>query len=433
MGRKGSIPVGKGFMPGTSAHKLKRLANKEMDALTAKRYMAAYHRKKGRSFNEIAGMVLASYDAVRDWLVKMHKGGLKAAPRGKSPGRRRSIPLEIRWELIMDVFMGPQAAGYKANVWTFKLLHDHLEKKYKVKIAYSTAAKNFKEMGIRLKVPRPAHPKAASLEERLAFQAEARARIKEAAAAGYHTVFIDEGHAQGYKNGRETAGLRGVEIVRTSSVGRARLSFFVAVGYGWVFVMECPGRANSEAYTRFLDRVSALVGKIQTIDDNAGYHTSDRSSDHIRDNADRLRRIPTLPYTPNDNVAEPQIRGIKTAMSNVGLDSVGAISGELGWCFESDLVVPVEFYDYATTVDAPQISPRKAAGIKKRLGPGEHFVYVQRRMPEEEIALPTIEEIKAKEDKILPPEKRAELPLALANSNIPANFLARLPRILLEE
>ena len=207
-------------MPGTSASKLKRLANKEMDALTAKKYTAAYHRKRGRSFNEIAGMVLASYDAVRNWLVKMHKGGLEAAPRRKSPGRRRSIPLEVRPALIVDVLMGPQAAGYEASAWTFRLLHDHLEKKYGVVVAYSTAAKNFKEMGIRPKAHRPAHPKEASPGERLAFQEEARGKIEEAAAAGYRIVFGDEGHVQGYKTGRGTEGP--VEIVRMPSAGRAR-------------------------------------------------------------------------------------------------------------------------------------------------------------------------------------------------------------------
>ena len=194
--------------------------------------------------------------------------------------------------------------------------------------------------------------------------------------------------------------------------------------------MEAADKANSESYITFLDRLCELVGKVQIIDGNAGYHTSNRSGEHIRDNADRLRRIGTLPYTPNDNAAEPQIRGIKAAMSNVGLDSVGAISDGLKWCFESGLINPVKFYDYAT-VDSPRISPRKAAGIKKRLGPGEHFAYVQRAMPGEEIVLPTVDELWAKDDKILPPKKRAMLPPILANSSIPANFLARLSPMLL--
>ena len=137
-------------MPGTSAETLKLLANREMDALTAKKYTAAYHRKAGMSFKEISQVVLASYHAVRAWLVAMHKGGLEAAPRRKSPGRRRSIPLDIRQSLIADVRRGPQASGYKANAWTIRLLHVHLEKKYGVIAAYSTVAKSFNEMGMRL-------------------------------------------------------------------------------------------------------------------------------------------------------------------------------------------------------------------------------------------------------------------------------------------
>ena len=112
-------------------------------------------------------------------------------------------------------------------------------------------------------------------------------------------------------------------------------------------------------------------------------------------------RTSTLPHTPNDNAAEPQIRAIKAAMSNVGLDSVGAIRSGLKWCFENGLIRPVKPYDYAT-VDSPRISPRKASAIKKRLRPGEHFVYARRDVPDKEIRLPTIAELRAKDEKILP-------------------------------
>ena len=78
-------------MPGTSAKDLKGLAKREMDALTARKYTAAYHRKMGMSFKEIAAILLVSYHAVRDWLTAMHNGGLEAAPRRKSSCRMRSV------------------------------------------------------------------------------------------------------------------------------------------------------------------------------------------------------------------------------------------------------------------------------------------------------------------------------------------------------
>lgn len=197
--------------------------------------------------------------------------------------------------------------------------------------------------------------------------------------------------------------------------------------------MEVEDRANSEEYIKFLDRLCELVGKIHTIDDNAGYHVSNKSSGHIGDNAGRLRRTATLPYTPNDNAAEPQIRMIKDALSNVGLDSVGAIKSGLKSCFENGLITPVKFYDYAAVAGSQRISPRKAAAIKKRLKGGEHFAYVKAEMPEKEISLPTIDDLRTEDEKILPPEVRAGLPDILANSSIPAKFFAKLPPILLAE
>ena len=99
----------------------------------------------------------------------------------------------------------------------------------------------------------------------------------------------------------------------------------------------CAGGAWGERRT--------LVGRIITMDDNAGYHNSSKPTGHIEGNPGRLRRIPTLSYAPNDNFSEPQIRAVKAALSNVGLDSVGAIGGELRGRIESGLIDPVKFYD----------------------------------------------------------------------------------------
>ena len=248
-----------------------------------------------------------------------------------------------------------------------------------------------------------------------------------AAAAGLHAVSTDEGHVQGYKTGRDTAGLRWVETVRTSGVGRACPSLFAAVGCGWAFATESPGRASGEACMRLPGRLCKLVGKVQAIGGNAGYHTSDRPSGHIRYSADRLRRIAALPYTPNGSAAEPHIRDIKAAMSDGGLDSVGAISGALKWRFDSGLIGPARFYDCATA-DPPRISPRKAAGIRKRLGPGEHLAHVQRGMPGKEVTVPAIEEVRAKEDET-PLRKNAQrCPQCWPTQTLRPAFLRGFPR-----
>ena len=93
-------------MPDTSVDEFARLARDEKDAKTCRKYMAAYHRKKGLSFKEIGALVFATHIAVRNWLMAMHKGGLGAAPPRKIPGRPRKIPLDIRRKLLVDIRRG---------------------------------------------------------------------------------------------------------------------------------------------------------------------------------------------------------------------------------------------------------------------------------------------------------------------------------------
>ena len=54
MGRKSRVPTGDAFLPGTTTAELKRLARREVDAKSSRKYLAAMHRKMGRSNHEIA-------------------------------------------------------------------------------------------------------------------------------------------------------------------------------------------------------------------------------------------------------------------------------------------------------------------------------------------------------------------------------------------
>ena len=128
------------------------------------------------------------------------------------------------------------------------------------------------------------------------------------------------------------------------------------------------------------------------------------------------------------------MRAIKSALSNVALDSVGAIRSELRWCVNTGQIKPVPPEMHAR-VDAPRITARRARAVKKRLGEDEYFVYDKGVIPAERggVKLPTYAELKKKQEKTLPPEKREKLPAILANSGIPDKVLANLPDVLLYE
>ena len=433
MGRKSGVPEGDAFLPGTTAAELKRLARREMDGKSSRKYLAAMHRKMGRSNLEIAEYVGENYEVVRVWLAEIHKEGISAIPRRKSPGPPRKMSLKTRQKIMVAVHKGPQAVGYKANYWTFKSLYQYAKEKLDVDLTYTGAVRAFREMGLRNKIPRPEHPLAASPEERIAYQRKTKKELEASGRDGFKIVFEDEGHVQALKNGHAMTSFKGVQPTRRSSVGRARLTLFVVVGEGFLFIKEGDS-GNTKNYLAARERVCELFGKVHMIDDGAGYHESNRSKADASKNAGRLRRTKTLPYTPNDNSAEPQVRAIKSALSNVPLDSVGAIRSELRWCINTGQIKPVPLEKYAR-VDAPRITARRARAIKKRLEDDEHFVYDKSVLPAERggVKLPTYAELKKKQEKILPPEKREKIPAILANSGIPDKVLANLPDVLLYE
>ena len=434
MGRKSGVPVGAKFLPGTSANRLGKLSRESNDVKTSRKYLAAMHRKMGKSNGEIAALLGEKYGTVRAWLADMHKGGVASIPRRKSTGAPRKMPLEMRLKIVEAVQTGPRLAGYKGNYWTFKSLWMYAREKLGLKMAYSTAVQNFREMGLAVHIPRASHPLAASAEERAAFQKKEHGRIADSARAGYSALFVDEGHAQAEKNGSAAVGLKGIPTTRPSSVGRARATLFVGVGADFAFIKHAPA-ANTDEYIKFLDRMNSLVGKIHAIADRASYHESIRSKAHIAGNADRIRVTKTIPYTPNDNAAEPQVRIIKAALANVGLDSVGAILYTLDGAVKEDMVSPVPLYRFART-DGPRIGARRARAIQENeLEEGEWFVYKRGATPAPggKTKLPTAAELKDRHAKGISPKKLENAPRILVEAGVPEKFLANLPDALLHE
>ena len=201
MGRKSRVPEGNAFLPGTTAAELKRLAQREMDAKSSQKYLAAMHRKMGKSNQEIAAYVGESYEVVRVWLADIHKGGISAIPRRKSPGPPRKMPLRARQKIMVAVHKGPRAVGYDADHWTYKSLYWYAKERLEVDLTYAGAVRSFKEMGLRNKISRPEHPIAASPEERIAYQRKAKEELEEGGRGASRIVFGGEGHVQALKNG----------------------------------------------------------------------------------------------------------------------------------------------------------------------------------------------------------------------------------------
>ena len=163
MGRR-SVVAGDEFLPGTTLDQLKRLMREEKDPRNVIRYVVAYNYKAGRTIKEIAEITGENRENVRRWVDTVRKKGLAGIPRRIAKGGTRLLTRRQRAARVKDVHKGPRALGYKTDVWSYRDLWLHAMKRFNVKISYAVAVKNFHEMGIVLKTPRPGRPKAASEE-----------------------------------------------------------------------------------------------------------------------------------------------------------------------------------------------------------------------------------------------------------------------------
>ena len=78
--------------------------------------------------------------------------GLREAERPGRPGRLVDAALE---SLDQDLRKPPESFGYSQNLWDGKLLQHHLAHQYDVELGVRQCQRLFRELGFRLRKPRP--------------------------------------------------------------------------------------------------------------------------------------------------------------------------------------------------------------------------------------------------------------------------------------
>ena len=68
------LPDGAAFMPQLRLKRLEKMIGREREGTERSRLQAARMRKEGMSIRGIAGVLRRPYSAIRDWLVRLHRG-----------------------------------------------------------------------------------------------------------------------------------------------------------------------------------------------------------------------------------------------------------------------------------------------------------------------------------------------------------------------
>ena len=151
------------FLPTETLKQLQKLYKQETKAKPKLRLLAAIHRKKGKSLDEIAYHVSVSRNTVHGWIRNFSLRGVQAKDSIKQTGRPVSMTLAKRKQLIKDLERGPPHNA--SGLWTTKEVMRLLKKKYNQKYVKQHVWRLLISLGFSLQRPRKQHYLRPSEEE----------------------------------------------------------------------------------------------------------------------------------------------------------------------------------------------------------------------------------------------------------------------------
>ena len=163
-----NLQKGVQFLPNTTISQLQKIYNQETKAKPKMRLLAAIHRKKGKSLDDIAYHVNASRNTVHGWLRNFSLRGVQAKDSIKQTGRPVSMTLGQRKKLVKDLERGPP--HNTSGLWTTKEVMRLLRKKYKQKYVKQHVWRLLVSLGFSLQRPRKQHYLRPSEEELAQFK-----------------------------------------------------------------------------------------------------------------------------------------------------------------------------------------------------------------------------------------------------------------------
>ena len=147
-------PTELGFT-GHDRNRLAKALNKTEDARLFRRIQAVLMVAQGRSFpeaSEICGLSRATiYNLVKRYLQFHQVISLEDNKRDGRP--RKAVSISDK-RILTQLKRNPLSLGYRTNVWTVRLLAQHLSRHYQCPISAWTLYRRMKQMGLRCKRPR---------------------------------------------------------------------------------------------------------------------------------------------------------------------------------------------------------------------------------------------------------------------------------------
>ena len=111
---------------------------------------------QGMTCPDVARLLGDAPRSVEYWVRRFEKEGLAGLLEGERPGRPRRLS-EKQMEAVDRILRrSPREAGLGGNIWDGKTLSAWLEQKYHLRLGVRQCQRIFRQLGFRLRKPRPA-------------------------------------------------------------------------------------------------------------------------------------------------------------------------------------------------------------------------------------------------------------------------------------
>jgi transposase len=110
---------------------------------------------KGMSARQAALLIDESERTVQRWVNRFEEIAFAGLQEGERPGRPQRIGQDDWQRLERDLRLSPREFGFPENMWDGKLLAAHLLTHYRIDIGVRQCQRIFRQMGFRLRRPRP--------------------------------------------------------------------------------------------------------------------------------------------------------------------------------------------------------------------------------------------------------------------------------------
>jgi len=109
----------------------------------------------GQSCRQVADLFGEDGTTVQRWVRRFEQGGLDALREGERSGRPRTLEAAQWRKLQGELRKSPREFALAATLWDGPVLSEHLHRRYGVDLGVRQCQRLFRQMGFRLRKPRP--------------------------------------------------------------------------------------------------------------------------------------------------------------------------------------------------------------------------------------------------------------------------------------